>query len=270
MFKKIACAGRIRLRHFHFVQEWRRQLRRRLRAPLAENATCPICGCTVCRTTTFKRTEGIIEKQLCPCCNHLFSGFLQTDPALGQEMFGFDTENDGKATQICLLKEVAQRTGSDRATVLDFGVGGNLAAFQEAQRLMPQHQFMACDTYQSSTQGYFQTYTSESPLGKFDGISSYAVIEHLTATVSAWTYLNRLIKPMAAGGGIMVHAFPSQLHHDFDHWAIQIKSHVCLFSPKSLAQLCKMTGFKMVDGFRLRPVGAHAHGVMVFRKVKDT
>lgn len=184
-------------------------------------------------------------------------------------MFQFDTENAGKDTQVLLLEELVRRTGRERATLLDFGVGGNLTAFQEAQMLMPQHRFMACDTYSSSVQGYFQTYAEQSPLHMFDGISSYAVIEHLTDTVPAWTYLNRLLKPVASGGGLMVHAFPSQLHHDFDHWAVQIKSHVCVFSPQSLLRVCEMTGFQMEDGRMLRPVGPHAHGIMVFRKVKD-
>jgi len=269
LLAKIARAGRIRYRHFRFGREWRRQLRQRLGGPAAAGVSCPVCGGGDCRMTAFERPEGLIEKYICSDCEHLFSEFLQTDPGLGQEMFHFDTENAGKETQVQLLEELARRSGLERGTFLDFGVGGNLAAFQEAQTRLPRHRFMACDTYPSPVEGYFQTYAEQSPLHVFDGISSYAVVEHLTETVAAWTYLNRLLKPVAAGGGLMVHAFPSQLHHDFDHWAIQIKSHVCLFSPRSLSRVCEMTGFRMEDGRMLRPIGQHAHGIMVFRKVRD-
>ena len=266
---KIARGWRIRCRFLKFKLAWRRQLRQRLKAEPASNIACPACRGTDCRKTGFDRPEGSIEKYLCPRCEHLFSDFLQTDPQVGQEMFHFDTENAGKETQVRLLEELARRSGLAHGTFLDFGVGGNLAAFQEAQLRHPQHRFMACDTYPSPVAGYFQTYAANSPLACFDGISSYAVVEHLTDTVTAWSYLNRLLKPLSDGGGIMVHAFPSQLHHDFDHWAIQIGSHVCLFSPKSLKRVCEQTGFKMDDGVFHRPIGQHDHGIMVFRKVRD-
>jgi hypothetical protein len=269
MLAKIARAGRIQYRHLRFGREWRRQLRERLGGTATAGVSCPVCGGGDCRPTAFERPEGQIEKYICCGCEHLFSGFLQTDPGLGQEMFQFDTENIGKETQVLLLEELVRRSGLERGIFLDFGVGGNMSAFQEAQARLPQHRFMACDTYPSLVPGYFQTYEEESPLHMFDGISSYAVVEHLTETFAAWIYLNRLLKPVASGGGLMVHAFPSQLHHDFDHWAIQIKSHVCLFSSKSLKLLCAKTGFQMEAGKFLRPIGQHAHGVMVFRKVRD-
>lgn len=266
---KVLRACRIRYRHWAFARGWRRDHARRVREGAGATIPCPVCGGDGCRTTAFDRPEGRIGKYICSGCGHLFSDFLQTDPDLGQEMFRFDTENDGKETQVALLEELIRRSGVDRGTYLDFGVGGNLAAFQEVQARHPQHRLMACDTYPSPVPGYFQTYAEDSPKHCFDGISSYAVVEHLTETVAAWTYLNRLLKPTAAGGGIMVHAFPSQLHHDFEHWSIQIRSHVCLFSPISLARVCEQTGFHMETGSRYRPIGKHAHGIMVFRKTSD-
>jgi hypothetical protein len=91
----------------------------------------------------------------------------------------------------------------------------------------------------------------------------------LKFTISSWSRFNRLLKPVNEGGGIMVHAFPSLLHHDFDHWAIQIRSHTCLFSAKSLRFLCERTGFKLIRGVLPRPVGPHDHAVMIFRKISD-
>ena len=67
----------------------------------------------------------------------------------------------------------------------------------------------------------------------------------------------------------MVHSFPSQLHHDFDDWAIQIRVHTCLFSKQSLRMTCKASGFDFVKGKLPRPVGPHCHPVLVFRKIRD-
>ena len=105
--------------------------------------------------------------------------------------------------------------------------------------------------------------------GWFDGISSYAALEHLTNTADAWRTLNRLLKPTSAGGGVMVHAFPSQWHLDFDDSAIQIAGHSCVFSRKSLRMMCDRAGFQLVKADPPRFVGPHYHAVMSFRKVRD-
>lgn len=265
---KLLRACRIRYRHWMFAGNWRREYARRLRQGADAGIPCPVCGGSS-RTTRFDRPEGTIEKYICSNCGHLFSDFLQTDPGLGQEMFHFDTENPGRQTQVELLEELIWRSGSQHGVYLDFGVGGNLAAFQEVQARYRDHRLMACDTYPSPVPGYFQTYAEDSPQHCFDGISSYAVVEHLTDTLATWTYFNRLLKPVVDGGGIMVHAFPSQLHHEYAHWSIQIRSHVCLFSHASLARVCEQTGFRMEEGTRYRPTGLHAHGIMVFRKIRD-
>lgn len=260
---------RIVRRQLAFERLLRRQVAERMEGAVVEGVGCPVCGGGTCHRVAFRRDEGEVEKRLCGGCGHLFSDFLQTDPGLGEDLFGFDVENDGWVTQVELLDEVVQRSRVKGGLFLDFGVGGNLRAFQEAAMRHPGQRFMACDTYASGVAGYFQTYSDDSPMGVFDGISSYAVMEHLTGTIESWRYLNRLLKPVAAGGGCMVHAFPSLLHHDFDHWSVQIKSHACVFSKKSLELVCARSGFRMEEGRAYRPVGQHAHGVMVFRKVGD-
>jgi len=167
-----------------------------------------------------------------------------------------------------LLSELVGRKSIANGSYLDFGVGGNRRSFEMAKELFPQHSFYGCDLFTHSGRNYFTTY-DESYCGKFDGISSYAVIEHLTYPSDSWKYLNRLLRPMAAGGGIMVHSFPSQLHHVFSDWQIQIRSHVCLFSRRSLAIQCTLAGFRLRFADPPRPVGPHSHPVMVFEKVGD-
>ena len=128
---------------------------------------------------------------------------------------------------------------------------------------------MGCDVYQSDTPGYFSIYDPRAPVGSFDGISSYAVIEHLTNTLEAWIGLNRLLKSIRAGGGVMVHAFPSQWHQGFDDWSIQIRGHSCLFSRKSLRLICREAGFRVVKADPPRFIGPHYHPVFTFMKVRD-
>lgn len=231
--------------------------------------TCPICESRAALRVAFDRPEGRIKKFLCLRCEHLYSRFLQTEPLTAGELFQFGTENDGKLTQVELIEETVLRSGRSSGTFLDFGAGGNISAFQEAARRAPAHSFMACDVYTSDVPGYFRTYHAREPEGTFDGISSYAVVEHLTETLDTWRSFNRLLKPMSEGGGIMVHAFPSQLHHDFDHWAIQIHTHACVFSRRSLRIACGKTGFALTRADPPRPVGPHQHPVLVFRKTRD-
>jgi len=267
--KKIALALRLHARLSRVRWNRRQQLSVLLRAGTASGDACPICESRCVAEVSFDRPEGRIVKSFCRSCQHLFTEFLQTDPNVGNAIFRFANENAGMATQVKLLAELAERSGKARGTYLDFGVGANIGAFQEARRSMPSHRFMGCDVYDSGISGYFRTYDPTAPLGKFDGVSSYAVIEHLTETLKSWCLLNRLLKPMAEGGGIMVHAFPSQLHHDFEHWAIQITTHVCVFSRKSLRRTCRASGFELVKADPPRPVGPHDHPIMVFRKFKD-
>jgi hypothetical protein len=269
MLTKILTGVRIRYRLAGVLWNRKRQLRGLLRGGAPGDSPCPVCGASRTTKVYFERPEGRIEKLFCGGCGHLFTDFLQTDPDVGREMFHFETENASQPAQAQLLEELAQRAGLEHGVFLDFGVGGNISAFQQVGERHPEHRFMGCDTYPSEVEGYFQTYSPTAPAGIFDGISSYAVVEHLTGTIESWLHFNRLLKPMAAGGGIMVHSFPSQLHHDFEHWAIQIRSHVCLFSRKSLAMVCAKAGFVLEKGLLPRPTGPHDHPVMVFRKVRD-
>ena len=265
--EKIVIAVRLRSKLLAFRLRQSRQLRHLLKSALPSNETCPICASTETVTLSFTLPNETVEKSLCRNCEHLFSNLLQTELRHVEIVFKVTTENEGSATQLALLEELTAKL--EQGTFLDFGIGGNLTAFQAAGKRLPQHRFQGCDVYPSSAPGYFVTYSPDAPLGIFDGISSYAVIEHLTNTVDAWRLLNRLLKPINDGGGIMIHSFPSQWHLDFDDWAIQIAGHSCLFSRKSLKLLCDKMGFAIERADPPRFVGPHYHPVFRFRKIRD-
>ena len=93
---------------------------------------------------------------------------MQTDHAHVEIVFGINEPNPGWSTQVDLLEEAVLTSGVDRGTFLDFGVGGNMSAFQKASSLMPQHRFMGCDVYKAETDGYFETYRSTAAFGQFE------------------------------------------------------------------------------------------------------
>lgn len=266
---KVLLGIRLRFELAKVRHKRRRQIRAVVLDALPAGDHCSVCGSGKTVRVSFERPEGLINKSLCLQCEHLYSSFLQTDPLEADEIFQFGAENEAKSTQVQLLTEAVERSEVTRGLFLDFGVGGNISAFGEAQRLLPGHRFNGCDVYRADVPGYFQTYDPAAPLGMFDGISSYAVVEHLTGTLESWRTFNRLLKPVSEGGGIMIHAFPSQLHHDLDHWAIQIHTHACIFSRQSLRIACRKTGFRVVKADPPRPAGPHYHPILVFRKVRD-
>lgn len=269
LLSKLATQARIHRRRIRSSALRKRQQRSLLRSSRTISQDCRVCAASPTHLITFLRPEGQIEKCLCSGCGHLFTNYIQKDPALGAQLFQFHQENPSSSAQEQLLNELSEFVEKPEGTFLDFGVGGNIQAFQRAQATHPEAEWFGCDTYPAKVDNYFSTYSDTAPTGRFDGISSYAVIEHLTETVDSWKLFNRLLRPMSEGGGVMIHAFPSLLHHDFDHWAIQIQSHTCLFSPKSIGKICRKTGFKLVSGKSHRPVGPHDHGVFIFAKIKD-
>ena len=193
---------------------------------------CPICGQTdsVSEVSqSFKSTN--ISKLFCRHCHHLHSNWLANNLERTQELFDYNTETTRKYEQKYLLSQAIKYSGK-RGWFLDFGVGGNISASIEMQKEFPENIFYACDLNYRDEKNYFVTYTADEMIGRFSGITSNSVIEHLGDTIQTWRYFNQLLKP----GGYMVHSFPSQLHFDWSHWGLTIKSHVCLFSDISLNQ----------------------------------
>jgi hypothetical protein len=267
--EKIIIGVRTRARFALFRFRRRAELRRLLRSAPATSTECPICGSHRSAELTFVLPNETVLKSFCRDCEHIYTAAMQTDLAHVKIVFEIDQENEGCETQRALLEETALKSGLSSGTFLDFGVGGNVSAFQRAAKSMPQHKFMGCDVYPADIPGYFNIFEEPLPLGTFDGISSYAVVEHLTDTMPAWKRFNQLLKPVTAGGGIMVHSFPSQWNLPFDDWAMKIQGHSCLFSRKSLRLLCSETGFDITRADPPRFVGRHYHAVLEFKKVRD-
>jgi hypothetical protein len=183
------------------------------------------------------------------------------------QLFAYERPNDQYEGQKRLQVELVKSTSVSKGRYLDFGVGGNIGISGDLRHIYPQHEFYSSDLYPSSTMHYFQMYSPDSPLHSFDGISSNAVIEHLDNTLEAWRYLNRLLKPVSKGGGIMIHAFPSQIVEDPNHWAIKIESHECLFSNDSLRLTCQKSGFELL---KRRYFANVQHPVYFFAKTSES
>jgi hypothetical protein len=268
LWERIKCFTRIRRRAWDVRRQRNIECRRLLNAATEYGFPCPVCGSRFSARVPIQFGDDCFEKGLCRRCEHLYSTWLQTDVAKASTQFGYADENENLSTQVQLLVEVANRRSLRSGSYLDFGVGGNRRSFELASAMCPHQHFFGCDLFSYSHPNYFTTYDA-SYAGMFDGISSYAVMEHLTYPGDSWKYLNRLLRPMVAGGGIMVHSFPSQLHHVFSDWQIQIRSHVCLFSRRSLAIQCRAAGFRLQFADPPRPVGPHSHPVLIFEKVRD-
>lgn len=227
---------------------------------------CSICKSKKISIIHFNSESTLIKKYYCHNCDHIFSNNLQLNASLGQELFNYQSESkffhQQLQLQISLLKEIYASSGN----ILDFGVGGNFQIQDYLSKRYPNFNFYTCDIYQNERKNYFQSYSADSPLHIFDGISSHAVIEHIDNTIDAWTYFNKLLKPIKLGGGIMLHSFPSQINEDLHHWSVQIGSHECIFSEQSLNILCAKTGFKLL---KCKIFTTAVHPVFVFRKVFD-
>jgi hypothetical protein len=163
----------------------------------------------------------------------------------GFVLFGYEKENIHREDQVFLLRLLERKTRNvkgEKRKLLDFGIGGNYSHLIELNGEYPNVEFEGCDIYQN------------------------AVMEHLDDTIPSWQYLNSLLKSMKDGGGIMIHAFPSQITEDYLHWAIRIRSHECLFSKKSLSILCSKTGF---DFIKIVSSPFAQHPLYFFEKTKD-
>lgn len=231
---------------------------------------CPVCSNQSVYVIRFRFEAKLITKFRCCECGHLFSSNLKADLATASKLFNYEGENLQKLGQEFVVEKlyqlIADNTAQKQFNLLDFGVGGNFGTVESMRVKYPASHFYACDLYEKEHEFYFQTYQDQSKLGFFDGISSNAVVEHLDNTMEAWTYLNRLLKPVRLGGGFMVHAFPSQVNEDLFHWAIKIYSHECLFSKKSLQTICEKTGFELLSIKYFHQV---QHPVFFFKKVSD-
>lgn len=244
-------------------------LRNKIITNKVENQTCPICESNSITSLKFYFEQIDIMKFYCNVCGHIFTNNLRADIQKGFELFNYESENEHINDQkflLLLLEKFTRNTAIKNRRLLDFGISGNYRHLLELNANFKNVIFEGCDIYPCERKYYFQCYADEKKLGSFDGISSNAVVEHLDDTINSWKYLNKLLKPVESGGGIAIHAFPSQINEDYLHWAIQIKSHECLFSKNSLSILCSKTGFELI---KIKNSSEVQHPVFFFKKVRN-
>jgi SAM-dependent methyltransferase len=242
---------------------------KRLIFSLNDTKICPICNCSDVAGINFKHNNLVISKYYCKSCFHIFSNNLNKNIQKANELFLFSEKSifyeKQKKLQQLLLKNYI-RYNKEPGVFLDFGVGGNTEIIKELNKKYLPHKFYACDLFSASIDNYFQTYSLSTPYNIFDGISSHAVVEHLDNTIEAFSYFNRLLKPLKNGGGIMIHSFPSTIVDDLWHWSIKIASHECIFSKKSLELICNKTGFQLIG---VKIFTSAVHPLYYFTKIKD-
>lgn len=224
---------------------------------------CPVCNSSKSRIIKFMTESVRVEKNLCESCGHLYSDWLNNSLENAKKLFNYDFDNHNNIGQKELILKSIDYSKLDIGKFLDFGVGGNMSVYSS---INGKHSIFGCDIVERNEKNYFVTYQDPNMHHFFDAISSNAVVEHLYNTKEAWLYFNRLLKPLSEGGGIMLHAFPSQIDFDFSHWTIQIKSHVCLFSLNSLQSICEYSGFEIV---KIEYDSRVQHPIHYFKKVKD-
>lgn len=226
---------------------------------------CPVCDYKQSKIINFKIENRLVEKNLCLNCNHLFSNWLNDSIELTKSLFKYDKINHSSNGQKELIIKSIKFSSKTNGKFLDFGIGGNLSVYSNL-KLKDNNEIFGCDIIQRNEKNYFKTYEDESMIGFFDAISSNAVVEHLYNTKEAWIYFNKLLKPLNEGGGIMLHAFPSQINFDYMHWTIKIKSHVCLFSIDSLKKIIDYAGFELI---KIEFDKKIQHPVFYFKKIRD-
>jgi len=232
---------------------------------ICDSIICPVCNSKNSIIINFKIEGQVVEKKLCKVCDHLFSNWLDDSLEVTKSLFNYNKANHNSKGQKDLMLKLINYSNKKNGSFLDFGIGGNLSIYDNFKPI-DDNEIFGCDIIHRDEKNYFKTYEDVSKIGYFDGISSNAVVEHLYNTKEAWIYLNKLLKPISNGGGIMAHAFPSQINFDFLHWSIKIKSHVCLFSESSLKRITEYSGFDLI---KIEFDNDIQHPIFYFKKVKD-
>lgn len=243
------------------------------------NSTCRVCPSDEAFrvSLTMPKDGRVVTKYLCRECHHLYSNHLddlQKTIDRYKEAALTNTARNVRSIeqQKRLMTEAIRYGGLADGNILDFGCGGAGEASKQLNNLYKNKDlsFYACDIFDADDKqdNYFQLYREDhSYYGKFSAIVSNAVIEHTANPVGTWLTLNRLLRSTAAGGGIMVHAFPSLINYDLSISHIIADTHVCLYSYESLKYLCDTTGFEYIT--HCYDVSISHHPIFYFRKTRD-
>lgn len=241
----------------------RRTVRSRVRNPILRRryiqrsieveTKCPACDADSTGTLSVPFEGDTLEKFICADCGHFFHFLnLPDNPEEADEIFSYDEPPTRRVkAQRSLLQLARNHTESVEPAILDFGVGRNSDAYQSMNDSNAKGEYWGCDIVHLELENYFCAYR-ESPGLSFDAIVSNNTIEHIDDTAEAWQYMNSLLKPVAEGRSKMFHSFPMQLHYPLDEWPCVGEGHCCIFSKKSLNQICRRAGFELTS-IRYRP-----------------
>ena len=186
--------------------------------PVAEGMRCPVCGHNDCRLIQYYFEKLPISKSLCPQCFHLFGNHdLPRNISRARGLFDYNQPSILNKSEYLLIRNMVKRSKKQTGRFLIFGIGGNVSVLDRiSKEVGPSFDIWCCDLIPRKGIGnYFETYQDESQIGRFDGICSSEVVEHLDNTQEAWAYMNRLLKPMSAGGGICCTPFQVMSHCTF-------------------------------------------------------
>ena len=240
-----------------------------------DEISCPVCSSLATQSIDLEWNDQIITKHSCKTCAHLFRHRVLD--GIEQLVSEFEYESKTAAdAKLHLETRLTEKTIEEfrklngefvQQSHLVFGVGKNFQLIENMTKIHS-NQFLSvdgCDLNEREESNFFRTYTDDTKLGRYSSISSHAVIEHLENTAEAWRYMNRLLKPVNEADCIMVHAFPSLIHFGLDDWSTRIQSHTCLFSEKSLARICRISGFQLIE----TTMSSGHHPIFVFLKIDD-
>ncbi len=212
---------------------------------------CPVCNFDqVSLFPTFY--DGLpVTKYYCLNCQHLFGEKdYSINPVQAYGLLDYEKPSATYSVQKKTIEAVIKFSSKKNSgKYLDFGIGGNWCAIKElSDKYNNSHEIYGTDIHPCNnlSDKFFISYNHDpSFFGFFNGISSCHVLEHFENPHKSWEYLNRLLKPIKSGGGVMVHVIPTTMHyHPYDIVNLY-PSHVCIYSKRSIRLVSEKCGFKI-------------------------
>jgi 2-polyprenyl-3-methyl-5-hydroxy-6-metoxy-1,4-benzoquinol methylase len=233
----------------------------------------PLRSCALCHSVHSKRFLAAtswnnaygIELRKCLACGFVFSAQAEfsyeeffVDAFVGKDKDELLRVARAQGLHTVVAK-IAAKTGLRRgARVMDFGAGIGLAALsfmefgfdvcavEESRRYLERHRALGVASFPSLGEA--------ASAGKtFDLVVMKDVLEHLTDPSKL---LGEVIGCIGKGGYLYVRV-PNVLAYKF-HWAVDTKSHVSHFAPRTLIRLMKGHGMKLKDFVSIHDISSRA------------
>lgn len=214
--------------------------------------------CLVCQSEELRILKGYEKDHLCQCqdCGFVFSKAIPTDQELVAHYKGYGRNDYLSPITIKRYEELLDRLESYRKTnrILDWGCG--IGYFLEVAK-------------RKGWEVYGTEYTDEAvqicrekgismyqgtldkvdlPVGYFDVITSFEVIEHINNPLAEVERMDRLLRP----GGIMYYTTPNfnsllRYYLKEEYNVIAYPEHLSYYTPKTLTWLFQKFGYKKLS-----------------------